>query len=176
MPSTIASAKCSESWTTSQKKPQARLGTIPSRLRRRAPKPRRNSPRRPRRRCLTRQATFLAAYRKTSSIAAAAKAAGIKPAQHYRWLAASAAYCEAFRELQEDVIGRLQDKVVERAKEGWAEAVLYRGGGCGTIEHPSDRLLLYFLEGAKPEQWRQLRSQATVGMEASSAYGVADGP
>ena len=131
MPSTIASAKCSESWTTSQKKPQARLGTIPSRLRRRAPKPRRNSPRRPRRRCLTRQATFLAAYRKTSSIAAAAKAAGIKPAQHW-WLGASAAYWEAFRQLQEDVIGRLQDKVVERAMDGWAEPVFYRGRVCGT--------------------------------------------
>jgi hypothetical protein len=36
----------------------------------------------PRRRCVTRQAAFLAAYRKTAIIAAAAKAAGIKPAQH----------------------------------------------------------------------------------------------
>jgi hypothetical protein len=46
--------------------------------------------------CISRQDTFLAAYRKTSSIAAAAQAAGIKPAQHYRWLAANPAYWEAF--------------------------------------------------------------------------------
>jgi hypothetical protein len=122
-----------------------------------APKPLRNSLRPPRRRCITRQATFLAAYRKTASIAAAAKAAGLKPAQHYRWLAASPAYWDAFRELQEDVTRRLQDKVVELAMEGWAELVYHRGRVCGTIEHHSDRLLLYFLEGAKPEQWRQLR-------------------
>lgn len=70
---------------------------------------------------VTRQAAFLAAYRKTSSIAAAAKAAGIKPAQHYRRLAASPAYWEAFRELQDDVTRRLQDKVVELAIEGWAD-------------------------------------------------------
>ena len=66
----------------------------------------------PRRRCVTRQAAFLAAYRKTASIAAAAKAAGIKPAQHYRWLATSAAYWETFTDLQADVTGSLQDRML----------------------------------------------------------------
>ena len=107
----------------------------------------------PRRRCGTRQAAFLGAYRKTASIAAAAKAAGIKPAQHYRWLAASAVYWERFRELHEDVIWRLQDKVVELAMEGRVEPVFYRGRVCRTIQHHSDRLLLFFLEAARPEKW-----------------------
>jgi hypothetical protein len=156
-----------------RKKRQSRLMAIPFRHDLRAPKSRRKSLQHlPRRRCITRKATFLAAYRKTGSIAAAAQAIGIKPAQHYRWLTASAAYWEAFRELQGDVIGRLQDKVVERATEGWAEAVLYRGRVCGTIQHHSDRLLMFFLEAAKPAKWRQLRSQATVGMEASPVHGV----
>ena len=158
------------------KKRQSRLVALPSRHSQRAPKPRRKPLQHlPEGRCITRQAAFLAAYRKTASVAAAAKAAGIKPVQHYRWLAASAAYWEAFRELQEDVIDRLQDKVMELAVEGWAEAVLYRGRVCGTIQHHSDRLLMFFLEAAKPEKWRRLRSQGTIGMDASPVYGVPDG-
>jgi hypothetical protein len=161
-----APSKCE---ATTPRNHQVRLVITPSRHRRRAPKPRRELLRHlPRQRCVTqqtRQATFLAAYHKTASIAVAAKAAGIQPAQHYRWLAASAAYCEAFRELQQDVIGGLQDKVMELAMDGWAELVLYRGRVCGTIRHHSDRLLIFFLEAAKPEKWRQLRSQGTVGLE-----------
>jgi hypothetical protein len=159
----------------SRKKPQAQFVTIPSWRRQTVPKPRRNLLRRlPRRRCGTRQAAFLAAYRKTASIAAAAKAAGIKPAQHYRWLAASAVYWERFRELHEDVIWRLQDKVVELAMEGRVEPVFYRGRVCGIMRHHSDRLLLFFLEAAKPEDWQRLRSQRTEGMEHSIRYGLAD--
>lgn len=150
--------------------------TIPSRRRQPAPKARRNTLRRPRRPCVTRQTTFLAAYRKTSSMAAAAKAAGIKPAQHYRWLVASAAYWEAFMELQEEVIWRLQDKVVERAMDGWTEPVLYRGRVCGTIQHHSGRLHIFFLEAANPEQWRRYRNQRLPGVEASHVYGVPVGP
>jgi hypothetical protein len=156
-----------------RKKRQSRLVALPSRHSQGAPKLRRKPLQHlPEGRCITRQAAFLAAYHKTSSIAAAAKAAGIKPAQHYRWLAASAAYWEAFRELQEDVTRRLQDKVVELAMEGWAELVYYRGRVCGTIEHHSDRLLIFFLEAAKPE-WQPYRNQRLAGVEASPVAGTA---
>jgi hypothetical protein len=172
MPSTTAKCEAPREVLVPPKKSQARLARVPWR-RRRAPKPSRNVWRcLPRRRCVTRQAAFLAAYRKTASIAAAAQAAGIKPAQHYQWIAASAAYGEAFSAVQEAVTGRLQDKVVELAMDGWAEPVFYRGRVCGTIQHHSDRLLIFFLEAAKPEKWRRLRSRITVGMEASSGYGM----
>lgn len=124
------------------------------RSRRAARRPRPNVlPRLPRRRCVTRQASFLAAYRKTASIPAAAKAAGIRPAQHYRWLASYAAYWQAFAEVQEDVIGTLQDAAVERAMEGWVKPVLYRGRVCGEIRHHSVRLLLFLLKAWMLEKW-----------------------
>lgn len=151
---------------------------MPSRRLQRAPEPRRKVLRLlPRRSCVSRQArqaAFLAAYRKTASIAAAAQAAGIKPVRHYRWLAANAAYWEAFRELQEHAIGRFQDKVVELAMEGWTELVFYRRRVCGTIQHHSDGLHLFFLEAAQPEKWGRLRRQRIAGMEATlSSRGAA---
>jgi len=130
-----------------------------SRRRQRSSQPRsKPSRQRPRRRCVTRQAPFLAAYRKTASIAAAAHAAGIKPAQHQRWLAVSAAYSEAFTEVQADVTG-LQDQVEELGTEGRAKPVYYRGRICGTIRRLSVRLALFFLKAARPEKWRRLRTE-----------------
>jgi hypothetical protein len=119
------------------------------RRRQRVPKPRRQR----RRRCVTLQAAFLAAYRKSANIAAAAKSAGIRPAQHCRWLAASPAYWEKFTEVQQDVTGRLEDRVVELATEGRTIPVLYRGRVCGTFQRPSPRLLLFYLKAVKPETW-----------------------
>ena len=104
------------------------------------------TPRLPRRRCVTRQAAFLAAYRKTASIPSAAKAAGIRPAQHYRWLASDAAYWQAFAEVQEDVIVTLQDKALDRIREGW-------GRVCGTIRQYPVRLHLFLLKAWIPEKW-----------------------
>jgi len=111
------------------------------------------TPRPPRRRCVTRQAAFLAAYRKTASTPAAAKAAGIRPAQHYRWLASDAAYWEAFAELQEDVTGILQDRALYRIRNGWVKPLLYRGRVCGTIRTCPVRLLLFMLKAWMPEKW-----------------------
>ena len=104
------------------------------------------TPRLPRRRCVTRQAAFLAAYRKTASIPSAAKAAGIRPAQHYRWLASDAAYWQAFAEVQEDVIVTLQDTALDRIREGW-------GRVCGTIRQYPVRLHLFLLKAWIPEKW-----------------------
>jgi hypothetical protein len=111
---------------------------------------------------VTRQAAFLAAYRQATSIAAAAKAVGIKPAQHYRWLAASAAYWEAFTDAQQEVTDTLHDQAVKRAMTGWAEPVLHRGRVIGTIQRHSDRLLIFILEAEKPE-WRRYRAESLRG-------------
>jgi hypothetical protein len=119
------------------------------------------TPRLPRRRCVTRQAAFLAAYRKTASIPSAAKAAipsaakaaGIRPAQHYRWLASDAAYWQAFAEVQEDVTGILQDTALGRIRDGWVKPLLYRGRVCGTIRTHPVRLHLFLLKAWIPEKW-----------------------
>jgi hypothetical protein len=124
------------------------------RTRRAMRKPRRNvRPRLPRRRCVTRQAAFLASFRKTASIPAAAKAAGIRPAQHYRWLASDAAYWQAFAEVQEDVIVTLQDTALERIRDGWAKPLRDKGRVCGTIRTHPVRLHLFLLKAWIPEKW-----------------------
>ncbi len=94
-----------------------------------------------------------AAYRKTGSIPAAAKAAGIAPSQHYKWLAGSTEYWQAFMDLQMEIAEALQDRAVERAMDGRVTPVFYRKRVCGTIRHYSDRLLLFLLKASKPEQW-----------------------
>jgi len=108
-------------------------------------------PRLPRRRCVTRQAAFLAAYRETTtSIPKAARAAGIEVAQHDQWLGADAKYWQAFVDLQAEIAQVLQDRAVERAMDGWVTPVLYRKRVCGEIQHWSDRLLFLLLKAFKP--------------------------
>ena len=110
----------------------------------------------PRRRCAFRQVAFLAAYRETASLSAAAKAAGIPLTQHYQRLERDPRYWRAFGEAQQEVADALQDEAVERALEGWLEPVPYRGRQCGAIRHYSDRLLLLLLKARKPEQYSKI--------------------
>jgi hypothetical protein len=111
-------------------------------------------PPRPRRRCVTRRAAFLAAYRETGSIRTAAETAEITPARHYLWFQQDPAYRRDFEALQNEVAGALQDEIVERAVKGWAMPVFYRGRQCGSIQHYSDRLLMFLLKALKPEAYR----------------------
>jgi hypothetical protein len=127
------------------------------------------APRLPGQRCVARQGAFLAAYRKTGSIPAAAKIAGIEPDRHYQWLAGNAAYWQAFADVQEEVADALQDQVVERAMQGWDVPVVYRGKVCGAIRHRSDRLLLYMLMAWKPEEWGKATIVAADGRSRGAA-------
>jgi hypothetical protein len=106
------------------------------------------------RRCCTRRAAFLAAYRETASLRAAAEAVGVEEARHHQWLQHDAAYREAFASVQNEVVDNLQDQALERAVAGWVEPVFYRGRQCGTIRHYSDRLLMLMLKASKPEKYR----------------------
>jgi len=108
----------------------------------------------PRRRCVTRRAALLAAYRETASIRAAADAAGITPILHYEWIERDAAYRRDFGALQEEVADGLQDQAVERAAHGWTQPVFYRGRQCGAIQHYSDRLIILLLKARMPDKYR----------------------
>ena len=108
----------------------------------------------PRRRCISRQAAFLAAFRKTASVRAAAEAAEIAPTRHFQWLEKDPRYWEAFAEAQREVADALQGEAIERAVQGWLEPVFHRGGQCGTIRHRSDRLLIVLLKAWMPEKYR----------------------
>jgi hypothetical protein len=108
----------------------------------------------PRRRCISRRAAFLARYRETASIRAAAEVAGIAQNQFYEWLERNVPFQRDFESAQQDVADSLQDQVVELAVQGWEEPVYYRGRQCGDIRHYSDRLLMLMLKAWKPDQYR----------------------
>ena len=97
---------------------------------------------------------FLAAYRKTGSITAAAAAASCKRQAHYFWLTQDPKYKTAFEAAEDEAVNSLEDEARRRAKEGWMEPVYYKGTVCGAIRKFSDTLLIFLLKGAKPEKYR----------------------
>ena len=104
-------------------------------------------------RCVSSRAGFLAAYRETAGIEAAAKAVGIAPTRHFEWLERVAAYRQVFADVQLEVTDTLQDQVVERAKEGWLEPVFYRGRQCGSIRRYDNHLVMFLLKAFMPEKY-----------------------
>lgn len=98
---------------------------------------------------------FLAAYRKTCNITASAKAAGIGPRQHYRWLETSPGYKAAFAAAQVEAADYLESVAVRRATTGWEEPIFYQGAECGRVRRFDGGLLQFLLRGAKPEKYKQ---------------------
>jgi hypothetical protein len=69
---------------------------------------------------------FLAAFRETASVRAAAKTAGIATDRHLHWLEEDPRYWEAFTDAQQEVADALQGEAIDRAVNGWLEPILYR--------------------------------------------------
>jgi len=91
----------------------------------------------PKRRCISKQAAFLAAFRKTESIHVAAEAAGITPDRHQQWLEEDPRYWEAFMDAHLEVTDALKGEMIARA-----------------IQHHDVRLLINLLKAWKPEKYR----------------------
>ena len=109
---------------------------------------------RPRRRCVFRQAAFLAAFRITACLSTAAQSARIGRRRHYHWLEQDPDYRLAFEQAKLEVVGELEDEAVRRACEGWLKPVFYQGRQCGTVRRYSDKLLMFLLKGWRPERYR----------------------
>jgi len=84
------------------------------------------------------QLAFLAAYRESGSVSAAAKAAKVNRRTHYDWLAHEP-YKREFLKVREGLAELLLDQAIERALAG------------------SDRLLEFLLKGLKPEIFNRQR-------------------
>jgi hypothetical protein len=98
---------------------------------------------------------FLAAYRRTCNITSSAKAAGINPRQHYRWLEKYPKYAAAFESAQRVAADYLESVAIKRATTGWEEPVFYQGEECGRVRRFDGGLMQFLLRGAKPEKYRQ---------------------
>lgn len=84
------------------------------------------------------QLAFLAAYRESGSVSAAAKAARIQRRTHYDWLEHDP-YRSEFLRVRENLADLLLDEAIQRAVAG------------------SDRLLEFLLKGLKPEIFNRQR-------------------
>ena len=103
---------------------------------------------------VARAQAFLAAYRRTCNITAAAKAAKIDPRAHYRWLKRYPKYAAAFESAKTVAADYLESVAIRRATKGWEEPVFYQGAQCGRVRRYDGGLLQFLLRGAKPEKYK----------------------
>lgn len=139
---------------------------------------------------LSKQSAFLAAYRLTGSITLAAKAAKVERGLHYRWLEEEA-YQFAFESAKEEAAQGLEDEAIRRAHFGVAEPLVYQGqfqfklrpakdadgnpvmsgtkrvmepyGAPLTVQKYSDALMMFLLRGLRPEKYRERISTELSG-------------
>lgn len=117
---------------------------------------------------ISKQTAFLAAFRITASITAAAAACKIERQLHYRWLA-EPEYVTAFAQAKEEAAQTLEDEAVRRAKEGVEEPVIWKGEFCYErdsrgrrrlkkplfVRKHSDALMIFLLKGFRPDKYRE---------------------
>lgn len=98
---------------------------------------------------------FLAAFAHTGRIRRAAESSQVNWRNHYNWLAADAAYVEAFAEATRMAGDFLEDEAIRRAMEGVLKPIFYKGEHVDNETVYSDTLLIAALKGAKPEKYRE---------------------
>ncbi len=101
---------------------------------------------------------FLKAYAETGGILShAAKAAGCDRHSHYNWMKDDADYAALFESIAKDMAyDRLEDEATRRAVDGWDEPVYQGGELVGFKRRYSDTLLIFMLNGARPEKYRRV--------------------
>ena len=93
---------------------------------------------------------------------------------HYDWIR-DAEYAAMFQEAKEQAADHLECEARRRAVEGVEEPVYYKGEVCGTIRKYSDLLLIFLLNGARPEKYRDKAPSTQVNVQANT-YGTLDAP
>lgn len=97
---------------------------------------------------------FLAAYRLCGSITKAAEISDIARKTHYEWMK-DEDYQRAFADAHEEAGDYLEQEARRRAVDGVDEPVFYKGKKCGEVTKYSDTLLIFLLNGLKPEKYKQ---------------------
>jgi hypothetical protein len=89
-----------------------------------------NRPRKPqpkKHKVVNRKPAFLAAFRATLQLTAAAKATGIRLSTHYDWLKADPQYRIDYENTSNELVQQLEDTVKLHASEGVKRKLYYRG-------------------------------------------------
>ena len=108
------------------------------------------------------QRAFLEAFAIVGNISDAATAAKVGRSEHYRWLD-DHAYAVDFDHARAQAADRLEREAMRRAVAGVEEAVYYKGEVVGTQLRYSDTLLMFLLNGWRPEVYTRQRTVVHAG-------------
>lgn len=106
---------------------------------------------------------MIAAFKSTCSVSRACEIAGIARMTHYLWMHTDPAYAEAFEASRDEAAQVLEDEAVRRAQQGVEEPVYQGGKLVGTVQRYSDTLLIFLLNGARPDKYKQRSSVEVTG-------------
>jgi|HubBroStandDraft_1064217.scaffolds.fasta_scaffold00168_38 hypothetical protein len=112
-----------------------------------------DTPRKPLVSTVAKARAFLAAFRATANVTKSAKAAGINPRSHYRWLKENAAYAAAYAEAEPIATRFLLDRTIEGCTDGWLEVVYYQGVAVGAVRRFDLGGRQFLLRGLMPEKF-----------------------
>lgn len=106
---------------------------------------------------------FLEFLSSTGNITQAAQHAGVSRRTVYDHKAADPDFEKAWDAAEQLGLDAMEDEVTRRGVEGWDEPVWYQGEQCGVVRKFSDTLLMYRLNGGRPEKYRQRVSTELTG-------------
>lgn len=120
----------------------------------------------PRRKRDARREAFLKAFAVIGTVSAAAEAAGVDRSTHYEWLN-DPEYAADFEQAAQAAADLLEREAVRRAVQGTTRGVYHQGQKVGEETHYSDTLLMFLLNGRRPEVFRRERTiMAGAGFDA----------
>lgn len=97
---------------------------------------------------------FLAAYARLGTILAASEASNICRDNHALWMKKDPAYAEAFEAAKDMSIEMLEHEARRRAYQGVDDPVFYQGVEVAKVRKYSDTLLMFLLNGLRPERYK----------------------
>jgi len=106
---------------------------------------------------------FLAAFAEAGTVLGASEASGVDRQSHYNWLRDDVLYVEVFAAAKELSIDKLEKTARKRAIDGVEEPVYQGGKEVGKQIKYSDTLLMFLLNGEKPQKYKQRHEMSGPG-------------
>lgn len=111
------------------------------------------------RRRVAKKAAFLAEYRKTGNISSSAEAAQVERGTIYDWERADPEFAAGMATALDTYVDKMEKEADRRAVDGVEEPIYQDGRLVGTKQRYSDTLLMFRLNGLRPEKY--VRRQKT---------------
>lgn len=114
--------------------------------------------------------SFLANLAATGNVSRSAQAVGRSRGGFYKLKRTEVEFSEAWDQAMEAAADELEAEARRRAVDGVDEPIVYRGavakdadGRTVTVKRYSDVLLMFLLNGARPEKYKQIKEQRHTG-------------